>query len=188
MALTYTRYRLLFDPSIPIRAGHDYTMSCKFTFSEEQLRTIEIITYIGASLSILGCCLIILSYVKFTVLRTFPYKLIVFLSLADLFASIAYFLNLSAGQTEAEKCAGGSGCILAAVVTQFFDVATFFWTAVIAFNLRQVLIENKGRVVENYELYYHLVAWGIPALLAVIVGCEYRLQSVTEENDDVCSV
>lgn len=47
-------------------------------------------------------------------------------------------------------------------MSEFFDCATFFWTAVIAFNIHQVLAQGKGRTVERYEIYYHLVAWGAP--------------------------
>lgn len=145
-------------------------VDCDFLLTDQQGKVIDIITYVSASLSIVGSLIIIFSYFKFSALRIFPYKLVVCLSIADLFSSIAYYVNFAAGDTEEDKCTNGPGCIVAAIMTQYFDVASFFWTAVIAYNLRAVLLENKGRTVENYERYYHLLSWGIPGVFSVLVG------------------
>jgi hypothetical protein len=43
-------------------------------------------------------------------------------------------------------------------------------TGIIAFNIYLVLGRGKGKDVENYEPYYHLVAWGFPTISVVVAG------------------
>lgn len=78
----------------------------------------------GASTSILGSSFIIFSYFYFPQLRTLAYKLIVYLSVTDLFSSFAYVLG-TATRTQAD-CKDG-WCYFTAIMSQYFDVATFCW-------------------------------------------------------------
>lgn len=139
----------------------------------------------GASTSILGSGFIIFSYFYFPQLRTMAYKLIVYLSVADLCSSFAYVLG-AVTQTQVD-CKDG-WCYFTAIVSQYFDVATFCWfeagptlaapapsltgrplrTSCIAFNIYQVLARNVGRAVESYERKYHMLCWGLPAVLATL--------------------
>jgi hypothetical protein len=57
-----------------------------------------------------------------------------FLSLADLGSSLAYFIGLSTDY-ENQLCSTAAACFVSAVMTQFFDIATFCWTGAIAINI-----------------------------------------------------
>ena len=55
-------------------------------------------------------------------------------------------------------------------MTQVFDKATFLWTAVIAYNIKQVLMYDKGREVEGYMVRYSVFVWGTSAFLSTVVA------------------
>mmetsp|Transcript_14604 Transcript_14604/g.17003 ORF Transcript_14604/g.17003 Transcript_14604/m.17003 type:complete len:309 (-) Transcript_14604:895-1821(-) len=152
-------------------AENEFIHECSGPFSQSQTFTIKIFTFLFASLSVVGSFMIIFSYWYFHMLRTFPYKLIVFLSIANLFSSIGYFFSeIGAEGIYDAECNETPGCIVSAIMTQFFDVANFFWTSIIAFNIYAVLVKGKGRAVEYWEKYYHMISWGLSGVLAVIVG------------------
>lgn len=100
---------------------------CTSPFSATETMAIRAVTLTGASLSVLGAVFIIFSYVWFPRLRTFPYKLIVYLSIADLLSSVAYYIGLSEDSENQAECNVTSGCYVASVLTQVFDVSTFMW-------------------------------------------------------------
>ena len=143
-------------------------------FTEGQKTALRTVVGLGAILSIFGSAFIVFSYWFFPRLRTFPYKIIVFLSVADVFASLSYFIGLGAEidnasvTTPADEC-DGFACTLSAWMTQMFDVSTFLWTSVIAFNIFEVLVREKGRRVEANERMYQVIAWGIPFINSIIV-------------------
>jgi hypothetical protein len=136
-------------------------------FSTGQSKSIKAVVLTGASLSVLGSSFIIFTYWYLPKLRSFPYKLIAYLSLADWFSSFAYILG---ADNDADECVNTVICGLTAAMSQFFDVATFLWTAVIAFNIYCVLVQGKGPEIRRYEKYYHMVAWGIPMVLLIVVA------------------
>mmetsp|Transcript_11269 Transcript_11269/g.14701 ORF Transcript_11269/g.14701 Transcript_11269/m.14701 type:complete len:307 (+) Transcript_11269:150-1070(+) len=146
-------------------------LSCAGPFTEAQTLAIKVSTFTFAGLSIVGSFMIIFSYWYFHSLRTFPYKLIVFLSVANLFSSVGYFLGeIGLKDFDEVECNNNAGCIISAAMTQFFDVANFLWTSIIAFNIHSVIVKGKGRVVEYWEKYYHWVAWGGSGFLALVVA------------------
>eukprot|EP01006_Ploeotia_vitrea_P040811 TRINITY_DN66462_c7_g1_i1.p1 TRINITY_DN66462_c7_g1~~TRINITY_DN66462_c7_g1_i1.p1 ORF type:complete len:285 (-),score=121.11 TRINITY_DN66462_c7_g1_i1:715-1569(-) len=125
-------------------------------FSDAQNEVLQALIICGSCLSIVGTLFITLSYVVFPSLRSFPYKIIVFLGLADFFNALSYLIGLNSEL-----------CQLQAAMSQFFAVATFFWTACFAYNIVQVLVYQHMDVSRN-EPYYHMVSWGVPAVLLVI--------------------
>jgi len=166
------------DPSPPLKVHsmpfrwleESSSEVCESQFTESQTRTLRAVTLTGAALSILGCLFIIVSYVLLIKLRTFPYRLVILLSVANLGSSLAYFVGLAGVSKANDKtCNSTFGCFVGAVMTQFFDLAGFFWIAVIAFNVDQVMIRGKGRVVEGYIYFYHLFAWGLSGVFTLAV-------------------
>ncbi|GBG34124.1 Latrophilin receptor-like protein A [Hondaea fermentalgiana] len=144
---------------------------CASVFDEAQTQVLRTVTLTGAGLSLAGSLFIVISYLILVRIRTFPYKLVMFLSVANVGSSLAYFVGLaSINEGNVHECTSSVGCILAAAMTQFFDVASFFWIAIIAFNVHAVLVRNKGRAVEAYERWYHLVGWGISLIITIICG------------------
>jgi hypothetical protein len=143
--------------------------NCASHFSDFYASVMRALTLTSASLSMFGAGFMILSYLTFPRLRTFPFKLIVFLSVSDAFASSAYLIGMI-GVTTGQVCNTAFACYLSAQMSQFFDVATFLWTGVIAFNVYQVMVREKGRSVEQYERRYHWFVWGTSLTLMLIAG------------------
>ena len=137
----------------------------EFTAAESAaLKGIIIVTSV---LSLAGSAFIIFSYYYFVNLRSFPYKLIMFLSVADFFSSLTYIIG--AGNDANECYEGNFMCYFSAGMSQFFDVASFLWMAVISFNIYQVLGRRRGHDVVFFEPYYHLFAWGTSGVLLLII-------------------
>jgi len=60
-------------------------------------------------------------------------------------------------------------CIIIAFLTHFFLLANFCWTFCIAFNFYQMIVK-RNREAHLLEKWYHLGAWGMPAVIVIIVG------------------
>jgi hypothetical protein len=144
-------------------------VNCASHFDEGQTTAIRVFTLLSASLSVLGALFIIASYSLFPRLRTFPFKLIVFLSVADLFAASSYIIGL-AGDKQGMVCSTAFNCFFTACLSQYFDVATFIWTSIVAYNIYLVMVKNMGREVESYENLYHALSWGTSFVLMVVVA------------------
>jgi len=144
-------------------------VNCASHFDETQTTVIRVVTLLSASLSVFGALFIIASYLLFSRLRTFPFKLIVFLSAADLFAASAYILGL-AGDKQGMVCSTAFNCYFTACLSQYFDVATFLWTSIVAYNIYLVLVKGAGREIEMYEVWYHGVCWGVSFVLMMAVA------------------
>lgn len=154
----------------------DGSMKERFYFSNQERYVLWALTVVGSSLSLLGTSLITLSYIAFPSLRTFPYKLIVLLSISDFGGAISYLIPTG----DMEVTYGPSGdilrphpttaCVLQASLSQFFSIASFLWITVFSFNIYEVLVQKKSNV-EAFERYYHLACWGVSALfLAINLG------------------
>ncbi len=138
------------------------------TLTEGQSTGIKFVIFCTATMSMVGSSFIIFSYYYFVSMRTFPLKLIVMLSISDFFSSVQFYIGFD---NFATKCFEPEfACALSASMSQYFEMASFCWTTVIAFNIYQVLVAKHGERVEHYEMYYHLICWGFPLFLLIIVA------------------
>ena len=133
---------------------------------DSQVSLIKAVIFSSATLSFFGSIFIIFSYYYFIPLRTFPIKMIVMLSFSDLFSSLAYFVGFANHSSTCFK--KELSCSLSSVMTQFFDVASFCWMTVIAFNIHQIITKSRGASVESNEKYYHAFSWGVSSLLLTV--------------------
>jgi len=127
----------------------------------EQQRTISTLTEVSTWATLVGSLFIVASYLAFREIRHFHLRLVFFLGVADFFVSIIFILNLHIDISHYVTCE-----ILASTL-QFFELASSFWAFCIAFVLDQVIRANNYGV-ENYEKYFHLLSWGIPAITVVL--------------------
>lgn len=130
---------------------HDY-----FTSTERDV--LWTVTICGASLSIAGTSLITLSYILYPSLRTFPFKLIVLMSLSDFWSSISYLIPTNGNDTACQVQAG---------MQQFFQLATFFWTGIFSWNIFEVLVLRRSGI-EKREYLYHTIVWGLSGIILAI--------------------
>jgi hypothetical protein len=49
---------------------------------------------------------------------------------------------------------------------EFFRLSSFMWTGCFAVHLYQIIWKNI-KDPEVYELWYHIIAWGIPTLVCI---------------------
>jgi len=129
-------------------------------FSDSQQETLQLISLICCLFSFCGALLIIFCYLLFPHLRTIAFRLILFVSISDLFYSLSGFIPTDAA----------SGvCYFQAVITQYFSLSAIFWTCVIARTLHLTfLLEKNASMISDNMRWYHGYSWGIPGVLTLI--------------------
>ncbi|XP_068659629.1 G-protein coupled receptor 1 [Aristolochia californica] len=120
----------------------------------------------GASaLSLAGSAFIVLCYLLFKDLRKFPFKLVFFLALSDMFCSL---FNIIGDPSK------GFFCYAQGYSTHFFCVASFMWTTTIAFTLHRTVVRHKTDV-EDLGPMFHLYVWGTSLAMTIMrsIGNDY---------------
>jgi len=143
------------------------------TFTASQNQILWTITHVSSSLSIAGSTFIILSFLIFKNMRRAHSHFIFWLSICDLCSSIAW-LAIPADQSDAL-------CISQGMIMQFFQIASFAWTASIAISLYMVLVK-KITDFGYMTKYFHIVTWFMAAL-DVFFG--YMFNVFGDANPDV---
>jgi len=114
-----------------------------------------------SGLSIGGAFLTIITFSLFKDLRTYPIKLIIYLSYSIFLAQSFFLISFYIFETFM--------CIPSAVLIHFFFIANFCWNFCVAFNFYQMIV-RRNREAETYEKWYHIACWGFPSILVCIVG------------------
>ena len=123
---------------------------------------------IGGCLSVVGSLFIIVSYCIFRRSRKFSRKLLLFLTIADLGASLGWLMSgFHVDMPLPDR--PGTLCVIQGYVLQFFYLASFLWTACFAFHLFQ-LIWIKNRRAYKLGWRYHVLSWGIPGGICIYFG------------------
>ena len=133
-------------------------------FSVDQYETLKLTGIVTSSLSLVGSSFIMVTWCLFPSLRTFPFKLIVFVSGADFFASVAYLFSINESM---KKCNEQVYCSVIGFILHFFVCASFMWIFAISINLNLLLVQRVGNDILKYEKYYHMLTWGISLGLSV---------------------
>lgn len=126
-------------------------------------RIVGIVNIVVSCFSLAGSLAIILSYAKFKELRTFAFRLVLMISIADAFYSIGTIMG-DAGEV-------GSGlCTVQALMVSFFGLSSILWTTSIAFTLHLVARAQIAAVEMMERLYskYYVLSWGAPLILAIL--------------------
>jgi len=119
------------------------------------------LVYILSIISIVGAFLTIVTFSVFKDIRTYPIRLIVYLSCSILLAQVWFMLTFSLYDTFM--------CIPCAIMIHYFFLADFCWCFCVAYNFYQLIV-SRNREAEYYEKYYHMISWGVPALFVIGVG------------------
>ena len=116
----------------------------------------HITMYVALGLSTAGCCFVCMVYLYFRDIRSFAFKLVFYMSLADIFHAVGFFLPST----------NTVWCEIQATITSYFSLSSVLWTAAIAFTLYQAVINKRGDV-EKFELWLVAFAYGLP-IFAII--------------------
>ena len=139
----------------------------------------------GASsfMSLFGGFVIVLSYVRLRQIRNFTRTLLLYLTIADLMtatgnlvATIRYGIVHSSHSVEdnwvqncseqASKAVYRPVCVGQSFVTTFSNMASFFWTAIIALHIWiSVTFRSKKAEMTCAHIFFHVISWCVP--------CEY---------------
>ena len=139
----------------------------------------KVLSTTAASLSIVGALIIISTFVMWPDLRTNSRRMIVFISIGDLFVAISNVIGLYTTSSEDTRCAIQATLNIAAVLS------SFFWTVYLSFYFylticKKICTEVEARVMK----LFHVTAWGIPLLIAAIA---YGVKEVGNSKDLVSS-
>ncbi|KAI8905381.1 slime mold cyclic AMP receptor-domain-containing protein [Powellomyces hirtus] len=164
----------VFTLSSHLLFSRDHASPISKPLSASGLRTLQICLRTTAALSLLGALSIIVAYVTRSNNKIhhnkkrysgLPTRFVLWMSVADVVASIAMLVGDSAfGNTEQAACRAQGFAI------QFSLMASMFWTLSMSTSIVFAVFRSRLLIhFTQYEKYHHLVAWGVPLVLALIL-------------------
>jgi cAMP receptor-like G-protein coupled receptor len=130
-------------------------------FSDQDYEKIKAADTVASVLSFLGSGMIIICYICFADLRKFAFKLVFYLSICDIMASISGFIQ----PIDSNGDLNCGLCLAQAWILSIFELGSVLWTACICHCLYQAVIHRESDV-QRFERWYHMFSWGIPLVLA----------------------
>jgi len=134
------------------------------------------------ALSILGAVFLLVTFLIFRdpKIRTFPIKLIMYLSITIIIAFTFYLIF------DQPAIAQNSGaCFFVGLAMHYGFLANFCWTFCIAFNFYRMIVA-QDRDTQAYEKWYHLAAWLLPVIPVAIIAGLRQYGRLSNTNDWVC--
>ena len=133
--------------------------------SQEQASAVVGLERAGASLSMIGVFLIIVTFIFFKRLRTVPNTFILFASIANIGASTASLIGL----TGIAAGNGSSLCRAQAFLLEMFMQADPWWSFAMAFNVYLVFFHAANPTTfRRYLWAYCAVCFGLPMIPAIV--------------------
>lgn len=111
-----------------------------------------------SSISLIGCLFMIVVIWLFKKHVAFSQRLILYLSIAAFFDSIAYLMG--------DIRPDGPTCDFQAWWLSFFDWCVLMWVCIITFNLFMNVVKTKN--IERFEIPLHVLGWVVPAIISFL--------------------
>ena len=152
--------------------------------------TFTVLTYVGCSLSVVGCLVVLLTYSLFRELRTLPGQILMNL-VSTILATCLFLLVGIPIAVLAEK---DELCDAAAILLHWLTLSQFSWMSIMSFELLRTLyrasnlhpMEDKSRKNKIFFLYF-LIGWGIPLVFTLItVIVNYTTDVIQYGSDGFC--
>ncbi|XP_064606559.1 G-protein coupled receptor 157-like isoform X2 [Liolophura sinensis] len=126
------------------------------------------ITLLMSAVSVLGCTLILYTFLRFKDLRTTSRKLLVYLSLSDCLSSVGHVLGAMA-YLQVGKLTGPRDlmCQVPALLSMYADLSSFLWTGALAVYLYLCIVWNFITVANKLVWLFHVICWGAPVAVVV---------------------
>ena len=125
----------------------------------------DIITFVGCSLSCVGCCLVLVTFCLFKELRTLPSKLLVNVTFTVLATNLLTILTVSDGTSNYIMCQA------VAILLHLFMLSQFMWMTVMCaevahtFYLASRLLQSDSDRTSQKLVIYSIFSWGIPFVI-----------------------
>jgi len=138
----------------------------------EEARVLEQINIAMSVFSFLGSSFIIFCYYKFQHLHTFPFKLVLFVSISDFITSIGNFMGDAGGNDDTHLGASEGLCVFQAVLISYGQLSSVLWSAAIAFTLEMAVLRRSKSFsqehISQYTYHYISVCFGAPVIMALL--------------------
>ena len=125
----------------------------------------DIITFVGCSLSCVGCCLVLVTFCLFKELRTLPSKLLVNVTFTVLATNLLTILTVSDGTSNYIMCQA------VAILLHLFMLSQFMWMTIMCaevahtFYLASRLLQSDSDRTSQKLVIYSIFSWGIPFVI-----------------------
>ena len=153
-------------------------------------QTFSILTYVGCSLSLVGCMVVLFTYALFKELRTLPGQIL--MNLASTILASCLFLLIGIPITA--EVGKDELCEASAILLHWLMLSQFSWMSVMSFELARTLYRaTKLRQIEkkmtrrNMLILYLVIGWGIPTVITSIsVVLNYTTDLIDYGEDGFC--
>lgn len=127
------------------------------------------LTIIASFLSIVGCCLLVLTFILFRELRSTGRKLLVCLSVADFLTAVGNFIGIMWYTERRTMDSVGSKvlCQFHASLTIFSSISSFLWTSAIAIHLFVCISLRNSQLADKLFRPFLTVCWTLPGIVLV---------------------
>ncbi len=125
------------------------------------------LTYVGCSLSAIGCILILITYGLFKDLRTLPTKILMNLALAILAVNFLFLI----GGPVSKYFPFVEVCTTIAICLHFFFLAQFVWMSLMTFEMVRKFYQSKRMALDTKKsrrklfIIYTLFGWTLPLVV-----------------------
>ncbi|XP_018605453.1 cyclic AMP receptor-like protein A [Scleropages formosus] len=127
-------------------------------FDDYQCTVILMVKRATATFSLVGCLFMLFVIWLFRRYHSLAQKMVVSLTVAAFFDSVAYVMG--------EDHPKGPLCTFQAWWLTYFDWSALAWVSLITLNLYINLVKETR--TEQYHIFYHLLAWGVPLLMSCL--------------------
>ena len=150
----------------------------------------SVLTYVGCSLSVVGCVVLLITYSLFKELRSLPGQIL--MNLASTILATCLFLMI--GIPIVSLIEKDELCEAAAIFLHLLVLSQFSWMSIMNFELLRTLyrasrlhaVEDKSRKNKIFFLYF-LIGWGIPLVFTLItVIVNYATDVIQYGRDGFC--
>jgi hypothetical protein len=135
-------------------------MTVQEELSDNQRSAIQFLYLFCSALSCVCSLLVAFSYVRFRILRSFVFTLVMMLAASDIGSGLAWYIG-------AESEPGSARCFLQGSLLQFFQMSSILWTTTIAYVLRRSIVA-KYRVEQPPLQRLCIYSWGVPLVLTIL--------------------
>ncbi|XP_013400856.1 uncharacterized protein LOC106166755 [Lingula anatina] len=154
-------------------------------------RNVYIVAIVTSSLSCVGCFVVFAAWIFLKDTRSTGRRLLLFLTTADLLTAVgnligaSWALELSSSGRPAmnssqalHSCQYPNGiCVVQSFLSSVGSLASFFWTMLIAWQVRETLVGERSSWMDKpkYQWLLHLLAWGVPVLILTAAAADGKL-------------
>ena len=124
-----------------------------------------VLTAIMSCLSLIGCLIIIMTYLAFHDLHTKGRQLLAYLTFADMLTAAGNIMGIAwaMGSLAANsKLYSGALCKAHAALTAFSSISSFLWNVCIAVFLYITLVRTKHHKAGKLVKAFHAICWIVP--------------------------